>query len=82
VLLHVVCCAVTGGEKVGISCNVFLHTTFAYTHEVPSRFTTHYPTKKTLQLISTFSPLVTAQHTTSCSPEDGHNDARNMLRKY
>jgi len=84
VLLHVVCCAVTSGEKVDISCNVFflwktheaytsptprhthLHTTFAYTHEVPSRFTAHYPTKKTLQLISTFSPLVTAQHTT-CS---------------
>ena len=43
-----------------------LHTTFSYTHEVPSSFTTHYPTKKTLQLISTFSPLVTAQHTT-CS---------------
>ena len=43
-----------------------LHMTFAYTHEVPSRFTTQYPTKKTLQLISTFSPLVTAQHTT-CS---------------
>jgi len=37
-----------------------------HTHEVPSRFTTHYPTKKTLHLISTFSPLVTAQHTT-CS---------------
>ena len=43
-----------------------LHTTFAHTHEDPSRFTTQYPTKKTLQLISTFSPLVTAQHTT-CS---------------
>jgi len=43
-----------------------LHTTSAYTHQVPSRFTTHYPTNKTLQLISTFSPLVTAQHTT-CS---------------
>ena len=44
----------------------YLQTTFAYTHEVPSRFTTHYPTKKTLQLISTFSLLVTVQHTT-CS---------------
>ena len=33
---------------------------------VPSRFTTQYPTKNTLQLISTFSPLATAQHTT-CS---------------
>jgi len=43
-----------------------LHTTFAYTHKVPSWFTPHYPTKKTLQLISTFSLLVTAQHTT-CS---------------
>ena len=41
-----------------------LHTTFANTHEVPSKFTTHYPTKKTLRLISTFSPLVTVQHTT------------------
>jgi len=30
------------------------------------RFTTQYHTKKTLQLISTFSPLVPAQHTT-CS---------------
>ena len=32
-------------------------------------------------------PAEPAQHTTcsntrSCSPEDGHNDARNMLRKY
>ena len=42
-LLHVVCCAVTSGEKVDISCNVF------------------------------FCGVV-------C--EDGHNDARNMLRKY
>ena len=44
-------------------------------------------TKKTLQLISTFSLLVTAQHTTCSNTrlvllEDGHNDARNMLRKY
>jgi len=39
---------------------------FTYTHYVPNRFTTQYPTKKILQLISTFSPLVTAQHTT-CS---------------
>jgi len=38
----------------------------AHTHEVPSRFTTQYTTKKSLQQISTFSPLVTAQHTT-CS---------------
>ena len=37
-----------------------------FANEVPSRFTARYPTKKTLQLISTFSPLVTAQHTT-CS---------------
>jgi len=41
-------------------------TRHSHTHEVPSRFTTHYPTKKTLQLMSAFSPLVTAQHTT-CS---------------
>jgi len=32
-----------------------LHTTFAYTQEVPTRFTTHCPTKKTLRVISTFS---------------------------
>jgi len=62
VLLHVVCCAVTSGEKVDVSCNVF----FVGSHEDPSWFTTQYPTKKTLQLTSTFSPLVTAQHTT-CS---------------
>ena len=33
-----------------------LHKTFAYTYKVPSRFTTQYPTKKTLELISTFFP--------------------------
>jgi len=33
-----------------------LHTTFTHTHKVPTRFTTHYTTKKTLQLISTFFP--------------------------
>ena len=27
-----------------------LHTTFSYTHEIPSRFTTQYHTKKTLKL--------------------------------
>ena len=47
-LLHVLCCAVTSGEKVDISCNVFF---VGYC---------------VLQLISTFSPLVTAQHNT-CS---------------
>ena len=31
---------------------------FAYTHEVPSNFTTKYPTKKTLQLVSTFPRLL------------------------
>jgi len=31
-----------------------LHTTFSYTHEIPSRFTTQYHTKKTLKLISNF----------------------------
>ena len=43
-----------------------LYMTFAYTHEIPPRFTTQYHTKKTLKLISNFPPLVTAQHTT-CS---------------
>jgi len=38
----------------------------SFANKVPTRFTTRYPTKKTLQLISTFSPFVTAQHTT-CS---------------
>ena len=34
-----------------------LHTTFAYTHEFPTRFTTHYPTKKTSRLMSAVSRL-------------------------
>ena len=109
ILLHVVCCAVTSGEMLDISFNVFfvwycvvnldgitcvyenvvcklvcrgvglvyvscvfqvwcigtwkthdtdtsltprhtnLHTTFAYTHEFPSRFTTQYHTKKDIK---------------------------------
>jgi len=35
-----------------------LHTTFSYTHEIPSRFTTQYLTKKTLKLISNFPRLL------------------------
>ena len=113
ILLHVVCCAVTSGEMLDISFNVFfvwycvvnlggtscvyenvvcklvcrgvglvyvscvhqtwktqdtytsptprttnLHTTFSYTHEIPSRFTTQYHTKKTLRLISNFPRLL------------------------
>jgi hypothetical protein len=63
-----------------------LHTTFAYTHEVPTRFTTHYTTKKTSRLISTISRLLQSDTPNAitrgfCSPGDGHNDARNMLRQ-
>jgi len=47
-------------------CMRIAHDIRTYTHEDPSKFTKQYPTKKTLHLISTFSPLVTAQHTT-CS---------------
>ena len=47
-LLYVVCCAVTSGEKLDISLGLLHNTT----------------QKKTLKLISNFSPLVTAQHTT------------------
>jgi len=44
-----------------------LHTTFAYTHTRSHLGLLHTtPTKKTLQLISTFPPLVTEHHTT-CS---------------
>ena len=35
-----------------------LHTTFSYTHEIPSRFTTQYHTKKTFKLISNFPCLL------------------------
>ena len=35
-----------------------LHTTFSYTHEIPSRFTTQYHTKKTLKLIPNFPRLL------------------------
>jgi len=35
-----------------------LHTTFSYTHEIPSRFTIQYHTKKTLKLISNFPRLL------------------------
>jgi len=63
-----------------------LHTTFAYTHDVRTRFTTHYPTKNMLRLISSFPRLLqrSTPHAVThglCSPEDGHNDAQNMLRQ-
>ena len=35
-----------------------LHTTYSYTHKIPSRFTTQYHTKKTLKLISNFPRLL------------------------
>jgi len=59
--------------------------THTHTHETPTYFTTRYPTKKMTWLILCF-PLVTAQTPYAvihglCSPDDGHNDARNMLRQ-
>jgi len=47
-LLYVVCCAVTSGEKLDISFNVFFCVVLC----------------SKPKLISNFSPLVTAQHTT------------------
>ena len=61
-------------ENVDISCDVFFcgvvcskpSWDFAYTHEVPTRFTTHYPTKKDVKANIYVFPLVTEQYS-KCS---------------
>ena len=52
-------------------------------------FSAHYSTQRRYgsHILRFCSPLVTVQNTTCgsahyCSPDDGHNDARNMLRKF
>ena len=62
-------------------------TTYTFTHEIPTMFSAHYPTQSHYgsHILRFCSPLVAVQNTTcssahSCSPDDGHNDARNMLR--
>jgi len=59
---------------------------YTYTREIPAMFTNHYSTQRHYgsHILRFFSPLVTVQNTIcsstqSCSPEDGHNDAQNML---
>ena len=60
---------------------------YTYTHEIPTMFTAHNSTQRHYgsYILRFCSPLVTVQNTIcgsahSCSPDDGHNDARNMLR--
>jgi hypothetical protein len=62
-------------------------TTYTYTHEMPAMFSAHYSTQRHYgsQILRFCSPLVTVQNTIrgsahSFSPDDGHNNARNMLR--
>jgi len=62
-------------------------TAYTYTHEIPTMFTTHYSAQRhyVSHILRFFPPFVTVQnticsYTQSCSPEDVHNDVRNMLR--
>ena len=62
-------------------------TAYTYTHEIPIMFSAHYSTQRHYgsHIVRFCSPLVTVQNTIcgsahSCSPDDGHNDARDMLR--
>ena len=62
-------------------------TAYTYTHEIPTMFTAHYSTQRHygFHILRFCSPLVTVQNTICgsahfSSPDDGHNDARNMLR--
>ena len=64
------------------------HTTIhTYTHEIPTMFTSHYSTQRFYDShLTVFFPPVTVQkticsNTRPCSPDDGHNDARNTLRQ-
>jgi len=47
----------------GASVTYHLHTTFAYTHEVPTKCTTHYPTKKDVTAKIYVFQLVTERYT-------------------
>ena len=60
---------------------------YTYTHEIPTVFTALYSTQRPYgsHILRFCSPLVTVQNTIcgsthTCSPDDGHNDAPNMLR--
>jgi len=59
---------------------------YTYTNEIPTMFTSHYSTQRFCgSHLTVFPPPVSVQNTIcsntrSCSPGDGHNDARNMLR--
>ena len=60
---------------------------YTYRHEIPTLCTAHYSTQRHYgsHILRFCSPLVTVQNIIcgsahSCSPDAGHNDARNMLR--
>jgi len=66
---------------------IHIHTRpYTYTHETPTMFTSHYSTQRFYgSHLTGFPPPVTVQNTIcsntrSCSLDDGHNNARNMLR--
>jgi hypothetical protein len=62
-------------------------TAYTCTHEIPTMFSAHYSTQRHYgsHILRFCSPLVTVQNTIcgnahTCSPDDGHNDAQNVLR--
>ena len=64
------------------------HNTHTQYTRNPAMFITHYSTQRhySSHILRFFPRLVTVQNTIcsstwSCSPDDGHNDARNMLRQ-